>query len=62
MFRKDGRKMATCKECIHQSVCKVYGALFPKRTDVDKICDHYLCAESLMGFDAFWSKVFAQNK
>ena len=54
--------MATCEECIHHPVCKVYGALFPTRTDVDKICDHYLRNDTSMGFDEFWSKVFSKNK
>ena len=47
----------TCNECVHQTVCKVYGGLFLKRKDVERICDHFMNV-SVLGFDAFWKRQF----
>ena len=51
----------TCKDCVHQTVCKVYGGLFPTRKDVDKICDHFMNISLLKnteGFNEFWKQMF----
>lgn len=50
----------TCKDCVHQTVCKVYGGLFPTRTDVERICDHFMNI-SVIGFDEFWKRRFEKQ-
>ena len=62
--------MAMCKECVHHPVCKVWGGLFPKRTDVERICEHFMEQETdalqvvksmKSEFDAFWKQQFGEK-
>lgn len=50
-----------CKECVHQAVCKVYGGLFPKRNDVERICEHFMNT-SVLGFNPFWKQQFEEKE
>ena len=52
-----GEDSVTCKDCIHQPVCDVWGGLFPTRNDVERICDHFTNVE-VLGFEAFWKRQF----